>query len=146
MSSAFAIGDLVIIDPQVATPAYLGKVYRVTRLLKVNVVIEPVGGGRGVRVKPDLLQPAPTDTAQTTPTSAAEVVPYQAPLDAGAVVTVAGPRWTQPADQLYVVLRDKGDRVSIVKLGGDDGRYWPRVPRAMLTVVEPNRIHLSPPA
>jgi hypothetical protein len=107
-------------------------------------VIEPVGGGRGVRVKPDVLQPAPTGPAQTA--STADVVPYQAPVDAGAIVTVAGPGWTQPAQQLYVVLRDKGDHVAIVKLGGDDGRYWPRVPRATLTVVDPNRIHLNPPA
>ena len=144
MSSRFAIGDLVIIDPQVATAAYLGKVYRVTRLVKVNVLIEPVDGGRGVRIKPDLLQPAPTDPHAAK--AAVVAVPYQAPLDAGTVVTVAGLRWKQPAEQLYVVLRDTGGgRASIVKLGGDDGRYWPGVPHSMITVVDPSRIHLTPP-
>ncbi len=136
----FCQGDRVIVAPEAARPANRGVVYRVTRTLKVNVVVEPVDGGRPMRIHPDYLLPAPDDTTAT----AGVAVPYLAPLDPGAVVTVAGPGWKQPAGQLYVVLRDNGDdRLSIAKLGGDNGRYW-RVRRAGLTVIDPARITLTP--
>lgn len=69
-------------------------------------------------------------------------VPYQPPLSPGQIVTVAGPGWREPADVLYIVLKHRGDdKVSIAKLGGDQrGRYWPRVPRRMLTVVEADQV------
>jgi len=66
------------------------------------------------------------------------------PLDQGTVVTVAGPGWKQPPEHLYVVLRDSGDgRASIVKLGGDHGRYWRGVRRGLMTVIDPARITLA---
>jgi len=76
-------------------------VYRVTRTLKVNVVVEPVDGGRAMRIHPDYLLPAPDDTtaAATVAATASVAVPYLAPLDPGTVVTVAGPGWKQPAGQ-----------------------------------------------
>jgi hypothetical protein len=36
----------------------------------------------------------------------------------------------------FVVLADKGTRINVAALGGDDGRYW-RTSPAMLTVVDP---------
>jgi hypothetical protein len=30
--------------------------------------------------------------------------------------------------------------VSIAKLGGDDGGYWPSIPRNMLTVIEADQV------
>lgn len=61
------------------------------------------------------------------------------------MVTVAGAGWTQPPEQLYVVLCYRGDgRASIVKLGGDAGRYWRGIRRAAITVVDPARITLAP--
>jgi hypothetical protein len=108
-------------------------------------VIERVDGtGRPMRISPLDLRHAPA--AIPTPGSAAkaEVIPYQAPLYPGTLVTITGPRWTKPADTLYTVLRDQGDRrISCVQLGGDNGRYW-RVGRSMITVIDPARVRLHP--
>lgn len=147
----YAIGDRVIVDPAVASARHRGVVYRVTRLLPVNVVVEPVDGGRPMRINPSYLQPAP-DAPDTTTGAAAnaaaaivELVPYEAPLEQGALVTVAGPGWKQPPGELYVVLRDNGTgTVSLVKLGGNNGKYWRGVSRRLLTVIDPARVRLEP--
>jgi len=151
----FTVGDRVIVAPDFARPAHRGLVYRVTRTLPVNVVVEPVAGGRPMRINPTYLLPAPDEatTPATSPAGSVAVgVPYlpqPQPLEQGTVVTVAGPGpgpgWTQPPEQLYVVLRDNGDgRASIVKLGGDNGRYWRGVRRTLITVIDPARITLAP--
>jgi hypothetical protein len=161
----YAVGDTVIVDPAVAAARPLGVVYRITQLLTVNVVVEPVGGGRPMKINPGYLQPAPatdhttdTDTADTGTaatgtaatgtaggTATVATVPYEAPLDQGTLVTVAGPGWRQPPGELYVVLRDNGTgRASIVKLGGAGGRYWRGVARRLLTVIDPARVRLDP--
>lgn len=133
------IGDRVVVDAEVARAADRGVIYQVTKTLKVNVIVEPEGGGRPMRINPIYLLPAPQ-----TPTTAIDAAgrPYQPPLDQGTVVTVAGPGWTQPPDQLYVVLRNNGDRLAIAKLGGEQGRYW-RVGRSRVTVIDPTRITLT---
>jgi hypothetical protein len=104
-----------------------------------------------MRINPSYLQPAPDAAPNTTgaPASAAvatvELVPYETPLDQGALVTVAGPGWTQPPGELYVVLRDNGTgKVSLVKLGGNNGKYWRGVSRRLLTVIDPARVRLEP--
>jgi hypothetical protein len=141
----YAVGDRVIINPDLARACELGIVWTVTRHLKVNDVIERVDGtGRPMRINPLDLRHAPADAPATNPAATAEVTPYQAPLYPGTLVTITGPRWTKPADTLYMVLRDQGDRrVSCVQLGGDNGRYW-RVGRSMITVVDPARVRLQP--
>src|SRR6266511_4818996 len=147
----FTVGDRVVVAADFARPAHRGVVYRVTRTLPVNVVVEPVDGGRPMRINPTYLQPAP-DEATAPPGIPAAIaavgvpyVPQPLPLAQGTVVTVAGPGWKQPPDRLYVVLRDNGDgRASIVKLGGDNGRYWRGVRRALMTVIDPARITLAP--
>ncbi|WP_019901951.1 hypothetical protein [Salinispora arenicola] len=151
MSSAhsYAIGDRVIVDPAIASARHRGVIYRVTRLLPVNVVVEPDGGGRTMRINPSYLRPAPdannTNTGATAAVTGVERVPYETPLDQGTLVTVAGPGWKQPAGELYVVLRDNGTgKVSLVKLGGNNGRYWRGVSRRLVTVVDPARLRLDP--
>src|SRR5205823_3478649 len=74
----FCQGDRVIVAPEAARPANRGVVYRVTRILKVNVVVEPVDGGRPVRIHPDYLLPAPDDTttAASVAGTASVAVPY----------------------------------------------------------------------
>ena len=142
----FSVDDRVVVAPEFAGPAHRGVVYRVTRLLPVNVVVEPEGGGPAMRINPTYLQPATDATARSTGIGAVGVpyVPQPLPLYQGTVVAVAGPGWKQPPDQLYVVLRDSGDgRASIVKLGGDHGRYWRGVRRALMTVIDPARIALA---
>lgn len=137
---SFQVGDLVMIADDFVRPAYRGVVYRVTRKLKVNLELEPAAGGRRVRANPQVLVPAPpeADPKATTVTD----IPYQPPLSPGQIVTVAGPGWRESPDVLYIVLKHRSDdKVSIAKLGGDErGRYWPRVPRRMLTVVEADQV------
>jgi hypothetical protein len=139
----FAVGDRVTIHTYAVRASERGVVWRVERLLRVNVEIARVDGiGRTMRINPELLQAAPTDGPGSVPTAA--TVPYQAPFTPAAVVTIAGPGWNLPADTLYTVLRDPGNtRVACVKLGGDHGKYW-RVGRSMITVVDPARIRLLP--
>jgi hypothetical protein len=145
-ASPYAVGDRVIVDPAVATARDAGVVYRVTRLLPVNVVVQPVDGGQPMKIRPSYLQPEPPPGGGAPAGgTAVGTVGYEPLLDAGALVTVAGPGWSQPPSQLYVVLRDTGSgRVSVVALGGAGGRYW-RVSRRLVTVVDPARIRLDPP-
>jgi hypothetical protein len=147
----YAVGDRAIVDPAVASARHLGVVYSVTRLLPVNVVVEPVDGGRTMKINPSYLRPAPdadnsrTSTAATAAVANVELVPYETSLEQGALVTVAGPGWQQPPGELYVVLRDNGTgKVSLVKLGGNNGRYWRGVARRPVTVVDPARVRLDP--
>ncbi|BCL14685.1 hypothetical protein [Micromonospora sagamiensis] len=42
------------------------------------------------------------------------------------------------------MLRVTGDKVSLVQLGGDNGRYWRGVHRSFCTVVDPSRINHTP--
>ena len=110
---AFTVGDRVIVAPDFARAAHRGVVYQVTRTLPVNVIVEPVAGGRPMRINPTYLLPAPDDdaTPATAPAGSVAVgvpyVPQPQPLEQGTVVTVAGPGWAQPPEQLYVVLRHR---------------------------------------
>ena len=138
----FAVGDLVKVADLYARPTDRGVVYRVTDILTVNLVAEPVGGGRRVKAKPDIFLPAPPAAAPTT----AVGVGYQPPLSPGQLVTVAGPGWRRPPGEFYVVLRQRPDtKVSLARLGDTDACYWPGVPRALLTPVHPDRVTISPP-
>jgi hypothetical protein len=140
---AYRVGDFVMVAGMYARPRDRGVIYRVTKVMPVNIVAEPVHGGRPIKGKPDLFVPAPAD-AHTSAT--VSTIAYQAPLSCGEVVTVAGPGWRQPAEQLYVVLRESPDgKVKLARLGGEGGRYWPSIPRSMVTVVDPTRITLSTP-
>jgi hypothetical protein len=97
----YAVGDRVIINPDLARTSELGIVWTVTKHLTVNDVIERVDGtGRPMRINPLDLRHAPADAPATNPAVKAEVTPYQAPLYPGTLVTITGPRWTKPADTL----------------------------------------------
>jgi len=129
--------DLMIVNPGITT-RYPG-LWRVERLLQVNVVLTPVRregdtyvptGGRNLRIRPEYLLPAPATSEDDTTQAAAVLIKIADPLHVGQVVTVADITHRIPAETLYVVLRDRGETVSLVKLGGDNGTYWPRVPRA----------------
>ncbi|MFJ2081289.1 hypothetical protein ACIOBK_01965 [Micromonospora chokoriensis] len=142
----YSIGDRVTIDPAVAGASTRGVAYRVIRLLPVNVVVEPVDGGRPVKVNPTYLRPASSAEATTGSSAGSEwTMVHEAPLHPGTLVTVAGAGWKQPPGELYVVLRDTGTgRVSLVALGGNNGRYWRGVSRRLLTTVDPTRVRLHP--
>jgi hypothetical protein len=86
-----SIGDRMIANPDVAHAGHLGVVYLVTRLLPGNVVVAPETGGRPMRVNPIHLRPAPDHDNTPPGTATVATVPYEAPLDQGTLVTVAGP-------------------------------------------------------
>jgi hypothetical protein len=97
----FGIDDRVIIDPTIARPSERDVIYRITRILKVNVVIERVdGAGRPVRINHTYLRPATASDATTATAAGQAMAPYQQPLVAGTVTTIAGPGWKQPPEQL----------------------------------------------
>jgi hypothetical protein len=130
--------DLVTLDSLFQRPGDAGKVWKVTKAPtarnQVNYLIEPVNGGVGLRVKGYMLQPA-TEAEQAAAKAIAAAVPLLEPLHAGQVVTVTGHSKVTPTDR-YVVLGQKADdKVKLVKLGGEGGRYWPSIPRTLLTVV-----------
>lgn len=61
----------------------------------------------------------------------------EGPFILGSLVTVDTTNvrlsgWTYPADQRFVVLADRLDKVRIVKLGGEMNKYW-NLPRGCLT-------------
>jgi hypothetical protein len=141
----FAEGDRVVFAPESARPADRGVVYTVTKALPVNLIVQPVGGGRPVKANRSMFLPAPPNGTPRNPASVELTSAPQPPLSQGTVVTVAGPSWKQPPEQLYVVLRETGDKVSLTKLGGDNGRYWRGVHRRYLTVVNPAHITQTPP-
>lgn len=126
----FAVGDRVICNPAETSARYHGTIWTVERILPVNVVLRPVDGGRGLRIHPSALLPAPTGATTT-----AVVVPYIPPLSVGAVVTVSSPRW-KGTDNLYVVIGDNTDTLRLAVLGGDNDQVWSKVPRGWVTEVD----------
>jgi hypothetical protein len=150
-TSRFKIGDLVIVAPLYARPTDRGVVYRVAKVLKVNIDAVPVRGGRTLRANPDAFLPAPDNLVAAlgdagTPAATVEMVPMLPTLWQATVVTITGPGWKHPADQLWVVLKDKVDKVSVARLGGvDRARYYPSVPRSYLTAVDPAHLTYTAP-
>ncbi|MBM0201827.1 hypothetical protein JNW90_00990 [Micromonospora sp. STR1s_5] len=136
----FKKDDLVVIHADYARVIDRGVIYKIVRLLPVNIEIVPAGGGKAWRVAPHQIEPAPTGAQATV-----DIVPFLPPLHCAQVVTVAGPGWKEPAEKLWVVLKEKADgKVSLALLGGDRGRYWPSVPRRWITPVEIASVVLKP--
>jgi hypothetical protein len=121
--------QLVMWLPDYAPTGSSSTVYRITKLNKKTVTIEAVGGGRQYRASPYMLVDAPAEAA-----AAAEALPT-VPTPVGAVVTISGPGWSRPAGELFSVKTDGDTTVAVARLGGNDGRYFPKIPRRMLTVV-----------
>ncbi|SCL20403.1 hypothetical protein GA0074692_0859 [Micromonospora pallida] len=146
-SHTFTTDDLVVIDPAFARPGEETVVYRVREVHRVNLIAAPVTGGRPIRAPKDMFQPAPDNTiTAASQQDSTPPTPEATPtiLWPGSVVMVAGPGWHEPAGQLHVVLRVTGDKVSLVQLGGDNGRYRRGVHRSFCTVVNPSRINHTP--
>lgn len=102
----------------------------------VNYTIDPVGGGTGLRVPGEYLQPAtPEDVAM------AKEAPRTSVPVLGEVATSA----TLGAG-LFVVTgrsRSRAGHVQVARLGGDGGAYYSSVPAAALTVVPADRITVT---
>jgi hypothetical protein len=144
-STNFAEGDRVVFAPEWARPTDRGVIYTVTKALPANLIVTPIGGGRPVKANRSMFAPAPPADTPSDATSVDLVSAPEPPLWQGTIVTVAGPAWKQPPGQLYIVLRESGDNVSLTKLGGDNGRYWRGVHRKYLTIVDPTHLTYTPP-
>jgi hypothetical protein len=127
-------------------PEYAGKwnrtVFTVDRYLQVNLqVITPQG--KKLRGKPYMFERAsdvPVTTGHGNSNTGVQVTleplpPSYPDLPVGTFVTVAGPRWKNPAGQVYVVLQDRGDKVKLALAGGDSGRYYTNIPRSYVAPV-----------
>ena len=146
----FTMGDRVIVAPDFARPAHRGVVYRVTRALPVNVVVEPVAGGRPMRINPPTSYQPPTTPPHLPP-------PPPAASPSACPTCRSRNRWSRapwspspapaghnhPSSCTWSCATGDG-RASIVKLGGDNGRYWRGVRRTLITVIDPARITLAP--
>lgn len=147
----FHIGDLVTVADGYARPQDRGVVYRITRRLKVNVEAVSIPDGRRLRAHPLTLVPATAEQAESaraaeaTATATVTSVPMPQILWPGTVVTVTAPRWHQPPNDLFVILRSgtSSDTFTITRLGSTDGRYWRGVPRQWLTVIDAARITIA---
>lgn len=136
----FAIGDEVTADPALFGPGVAGIVYVIEKVPTgargVNYVARPKGNphGRGVRAPGYALRPYDP----TTDPAPVAVIPYLPSPVLGSVVTVTGMR-DEADGTLFVVLGEakKPNAVRVARLGGDNGRYYPAVPIAVLTVVDP---------
>lgn len=118
---------------------WAGVRFKVHKMLQVNVELEIPGTTRKLRARPWALRRV-TDASPPSSGAVVTTVPYLPSLDTGTFVRVAGAGWRQPADEVYVVLRDNVTTVRLVLAGGQGGRYWPKVPRSYCT---PVRVTLS---
>lgn len=119
----FKIGDKV----SVALDKYPG-VWTITSSGPKNFVLTPDAGGTPLRCPKSLV---------TAPGAVSQPVAEVSYFPAGSLVRCAG------ITGIQVVLKDKGERVNVTKIGGDPaGRYY-RVPRRQVTKVELAEIGLS---
>lgn len=147
LTRTFAIGDEVTADPALFGAWVAGIVYVIEKVPTgargVNYVAKPKGNptGRGVRCPAYALRPYDP----TAPAATATMIPYMPTPEMGAVVTVADLR-DEKDGALFVVLGDakKPNAVRLVRLGGDNGRYYPAIPVSRVTVVDPARITVTP--
>ena len=97
--------------------------------VKNRYVVEPVNGGTRRRGPEEAFEKvAYTDAG-------VELLEFLPPVHPGEVVTVKDFPKISP-DVNYVVLKQKNDdTVSIARLGGEGGNYWPSIPRRCLDVV-----------
>lgn len=127
MNNHFAVGQIVEIPVGSGVGAkHEGKPLRITKINPTTLQVEDEHGA--------LARGAHHLYAPTTKSFVPVAVDQR--IDVGVVVTMKPSRsWGFAPDRLFVVIKaDGGDRVNVVALGGDGGRYW-RVPVSDLTVV-----------
>jgi hypothetical protein len=126
----YRVGDKVTPDPSGygVAPSVIGKVFTVAKVNKVNLTCTSDDGGRGLRYPPNLLLPATPENLEAPPIARSfKKLEF---FQGGEIVTVSG-RHAEP-DTPYVVTKCDGEKANVVKLGGDNDRYW-RGPVSMLT-------------
>lgn len=140
-STRHELDDLVTIHPDCArNPAEGSRVWRITKLPTggrgVNYTATPLDGGRPMLGRASLWKPYAGN--HDAALAAARPAPARPVL--GAVVTVSGPNWKQPLETRWVVLGTGDTTAKLAKLGGDDNRFWPRIPLSYLATVDPDSL------
>lgn len=141
----YVVGDLVKPAPNAGWPQHmLNQVFVVEKVPAgargVNYTVKPQNGvGRGARGPEDAFVPYDPDA----PAPLVEEMPYIPLPDIGTLCrvkpTVRGP---EPG-ALYVVTgypQKRIDAVRLVKLGGENGRYWRAIPLTAIEIIDPARL------
>jgi hypothetical protein len=130
----FHMGDKVVLSPDVANPD--NEVYKIVEVPigrgRVNYVAENIRTGSRTRGRFNCFV-----RADSTAVAQVEMVPFVEHLLPGDVVKAIGSRWGKDQDAIFTVLAAKrNEQYRIAKLGGDNGRYFDNIPRAMIEKVE----------
>lgn len=109
--------------------------FTVARLLRKNIEVVRKDADGEVILR---VTAAPALVVTEEPAATA-IIAYRAPWDQGQVVHWAGAPVHKTGTTLFVVIRDDGgpavNRIAV--LGGNEGRYWPRVPATELEAITP---------
>lgn len=136
----FAVDDLVRLAEEVGTKRERGFVFRVVELKPVgrgatartDYVIQPVQGGPRTVAQAVHLDPASErDKAIAAATPVATFTPV-----VGMVVTATRLRGEVDGTRMVVLAVNRDATVRLARLGGDGGRYYPKVGIAALTLAE----------
>lgn len=128
MAAKYRVGDEVAVDD----PKFRG-VWTVRKVNPTTYLLDPKHGGRSLKCSHSMAVDAPADGEFGVPYVARDT------FYAGMLVRSSDPR----LPETYVVLVDKGERVNVAKLGGDNGRYW-RVNPLGLRIVDPSALTCTP--
>jgi hypothetical protein len=136
----FAENDKVVILPAYQRPGDAGRVFTVTKLLPKNVRLTGPDGAIVDAPRSAITHASPAEVAAAEAV-AATVLPHLIP---GQLATADTSKHRKLQAGLYVVLRQINNQfVSVVKLGGEEGRTWPKLPREWFTPVDPSRIRFD---
>jgi hypothetical protein len=120
------VGDTVTVDD----PKFPG-LWTVKSIGPVNTTLTPVGGGRGLRAPHYMVMPS-DGKATITEVPVVTVQWYCI----GEIVRLEHGKHTG----LFVVIADKGDKVNLARLGGDNDRYLRMPKSARLIKVDPSEV------
>jgi hypothetical protein len=140
-----AVGDYVRLLPFVGTRAQSAATYVVTELIGQRISMEPVAGGRGLRAAHEHVRRLdPSSREYEAAKAQHQKVAGSPKLYPGSIVKVTVPTW-KDGDGPYVVLAVAEATAKLARLGGDSGRYWPKIPIAALVAVDAARVIAAVP-
>lgn len=109
-------GDSLAVGPEYRTEAY-----EIVKVNPKNVRIRGLATGRLINTHPSLIQRC--DEPPALPPSA-PVLKTVRDFVVGEAVVTRDPLKGERPDQVFIVVKIGTDRVNIVRLGGDRGKYW----------------------
>jgi hypothetical protein len=141
----FKVGDLVTIDPEAYSAGAIRGVYRVRKVPVgngYNYTCDSVLGGRGVKAAPYSMTKfdgteADAKTWLSDGVRVLDPSEFALPPATGTVVTVKGVRTITEGVPYVVTGESRKGGAKLVRLGGDNGRYFPHIPVKYLRVLSP---------